>query len=205
MEVRELAPGLWGWTAPHPEWKPGQGWDEDVWCWYVELDGATALVDPLVPGDEAERFWRHLDADVERRARPVHVLLTASQHRRSADEIAARYEAPIWDGHGALPAGVRTFRVDHPQPVERPLWLEEYRALVFGDALLTVQGELRVWWDDRWWPDAEGWYAERLLPSLRALGELPVEHVLVGHGPPIVGNGAAELRAALDRPAYASE
>jgi hypothetical protein len=199
MDVRELAPGLWGWTAPHPAWKPDKGWDEDVWCWYVELEGATALVDPLVPLDDAERFWRHLDADVARRALPVHILLTAAHHRRSSDEVAARYDATIWDGDGALPAGVRTFRVEHPQPVERPLWFASHRALALGDTLKIDHGELRVWWDVRW-PTGREWYDERLLPSLRPLAELPVEHVLIGHGPPVVGDGAAELRAALQRP-----
>jgi hypothetical protein len=199
MEVRELARGLWGWTAPHPEWRHGAGWDEEVWSWYVELEDTTLLIDPLVPRDDPERFWRYLDTDVERRAVPVRVLLTAPHHRRSADEVAARYGARIWDGEGDLPDGVRTFRVEHPQPVERPLWLEPHRALVFGDALKVEQGQLRVWWDVRW-PDGREWYDTRLLPSLRPLLELPVEHVLVGHAPPIVGGGAAELRAALERP-----
>ena len=198
MEVRELARGLWGWTAPHAGWAPGNGWDQHVWCWYVELDAATVLVDPLVPRDDEERFWRHLDADVERRALPVRVLLTAPHHRRSADEIAARYGATIWDGDGDLPAGVRTFRVEHPQPVERPLWFASHRALAFGDSLSVQGGELRVWWDVRW-PEGEAWYRAHLLPSLVPLVELPVEHVLAGHGGPVPG---AELRAALGRPPY---
>lgn len=198
MAVRELAAGLWGWTAPHPDWKPGEGWDQDVWCWYVELDEATAVVDPLVPRDDAERFWRHLDADVERRGLPVSVLLTAPHHRRSADEVAARYAAAVWDGDGALPARVRTFRVEHPQPVERPLWFESHRALAFGDALALRDGRLRVWWDVRW-AEGDAWYREHLLPSLQPLEELPVEHVLVGHGGPLPGS---ELRAALARPPY---
>ncbi len=204
MEVAELRPGLWTWTAPHPAWQPGQGWAEDVRCVYAETDDATLLIDPLVPADDGERFWTHLDADVERRGVPVVVLLTASHHRRSADEIAGRYGAAVWDGEGALPPGVKTFRVEHPQPVERPLWLEAHRTLVFGDALTTLPGELRVWWDVRW---AEGreWYAERLVPSLRSLLALPVENVLVGHGSPVVGNGAAALRAALERPPWVAD
>lgn len=196
--MQELAPGLWRWTAPHPAWEPGKRWDEDVSCYYVETDSATVLVDPLVPRDDEQRFLQHLDGDAERRALPVRILLTAAHHRRSADLLAQRYDAVIWDGEGSLPAGVQTFRVEHPKPVERPLWLESHRALAFGDALTTRSGELRVWWDLRW-PDGEEWYRERLLPSLRALAELPVEHVLVGHGPPVPG---AELAAALERPPY---
>jgi hypothetical protein len=170
-----------------------------VTCTYAELPETTVLVDPLVPADEGERFYRALDKDVERRGLPVAVLLTAPHHRRSADEVAARYGAVVWDGNGELPAGVETFAVAHPKPVERPLWLAPLRALVFGDALTTAGGELQVWWDGRWAVD-EAWYRDRLLPSLRPLAELPVEHVLVGHGPPVAGG---ELARALERPPFA--
>jgi hypothetical protein len=157
------------------------------------------LVDPLVPDDEAERFYGALDKDVERRGLPVRVLLTAPHHRRSADAVAARYDGRVWDGDGELPAGVETFAVAHPKPVERPVWLAPLRTLVFGDALTTLGGELQVWWDLRW-ENGEAWYRERLLPSLEPLRELPVEHVIVGHGPPARGE---ELARALARPPYA--
>ena len=192
MPAEEVTPGLRVWTAPHPDLA------ERVWCTYVEVADATVLVDPLVPRDDDEPFLRALDADVERRGLPVQILLSARQHRRSADELSTRYGAEIWDGSGALPAGVETFPVEHPKPVERPFWLSSHRALVFGDALQVVDGELRVWWDRRW-KVGEDWYRDRLLPSLRPMLDLPVEHVLTGHGPPVAG---AELAAALDRPPY---
>src|SRR3712207_7332660 len=47
------------------------------------------LVDPLVPADEAERFWRALDRDVEQHGAP-NVLITVSWHTRSAREIHER-------------------------------------------------------------------------------------------------------------------
>ena len=34
MTVTEIATGLWRWTAPHPDWKEGEGWDQDVGCVY---------------------------------------------------------------------------------------------------------------------------------------------------------------------------
>jgi glyoxylase-like metal-dependent hydrolase (beta-lactamase superfamily II) len=63
--------------------------------------------------------------------------------------------------------------------------LPEQRALVFADALTAPDGELRVW--------ATPWHEERALPALRALRELPFEHVIVSHGEP------AHDRAALER------
>ncbi len=60
---------------------------------------------------------------------------------------------------------------------ETPLWLPEHRALVFADALTAPGGILRVW--------ATPWHEERALPALRALLELPFEHVIVSHGDPV--------------------
>ena len=86
MDVQPLRPGLWRWTAPHPDWlpekdKPG-GWAEYVGCVYFEpaenKRDAVVLIDPLAPPagtPDAERFWRALDRDVERAGVPVAILL----------------------------------------------------------------------------------------------------------------------------------
>ena len=60
--------------------------------------------------------------------------------------------------------------------METPLWLPEQRALVFADAFTAPGGELRVW-------DSPA-HAERALPALRALLELPFELVILAHGEP---------------------
>ena len=88
--MQQITPGLWRWTAWHSEWK------EDVGCVYYEGHDAIVLIDPLVPEDEAARFWRALDRDVERAGRSVHVLITIFWHTRSAREVAERYGARIW-------------------------------------------------------------------------------------------------------------
>ena len=91
MNVSELAPGLWRWTAPHPDWKEGADWEQEVGCVYYEAAGATVLIDPLVP-PEQERFFDALDRDVQRRGLPVSILLTVPWHARSSAELAERYE-----------------------------------------------------------------------------------------------------------------
>jgi glyoxylase-like metal-dependent hydrolase (beta-lactamase superfamily II) len=185
VQVDELAPGLWRWTAEHPEWKQGAEWEPEVACFYAETDAATLLVDPLVPvGADTERFWSHLDADVERRGRPVAVLLTGEWHRRSTDEVAARYGALVHDGD-ELPGDVVRLAAGE---AETALWLPAHRALAVGDALISVGGELRLW-------------CARSPESLAALLELPVEHVLVAHGDHVRG-GRAALAAALEREPY---
>src|SRR5206468_8959668 len=55
MDVLEIAPGLWRWTAYHDEWK------EDVGSTYCETTDGVVLVDPLVPHADQDRFWRSLD------------------------------------------------------------------------------------------------------------------------------------------------
>ena len=67
---------------------------------------------------------------------------------------------------------------------ETPLWLPEQRALVFADALTAPEGELLVW--------ATWWHEEQVLPALRALLELPFEHVIVSHGEPVHTRAAYE-------------
>ena len=75
---------------------------------------------------------------------------------------------------------------------ETPLWLPEQRTLVFADALTAPGGELRVW-------DAPA-LEERALPALRALLELPFEHVIVSHGTPV--HDRAAFARALGRPPW---
>jgi hypothetical protein len=217
VEVDELAPGLWRWTARHPDWRNEYDWSPEVGCFYVEADDVTLVVDPLVPGGEAERFWRALDRDVERRGLPVAVLLTEAAHARSAGELAARYDAGVWGHEEARPkVGSAAFHVLRPGAAApggataldegvhhgtgTPLFLPSHGALAPGDAIVEVDGELRVWWE----LGDEGTEAElrgQLLPALRRWLELPIERVLVSHGQQRAF-GRDEVAAALDRPPW---
>jgi hypothetical protein len=217
MEVVELAYGLWSWTATHPAWQAGLGWDAEVRCFYLEAEDATVVVDPLVPADAADRFWRALDRDVDRRAKPVAVLLTQAAHARSAGELAARYDADVWGHEDARPkvGGARFHPLApgetapggaHVLPLDqesdgsgRPLYFPDHAALAVGDVFIAVEGELRIWWTRD--GSSGSWYRERLLPSLHRWLELPVEHVLVSHGAQVTGGGDA-IAAALERPPY---
>ncbi|MBA2643556.1 MAG: hypothetical protein H0U82_11620 [Actinobacteria bacterium] len=207
MVVLELAPGLWRWTAFHEEWKA------DVGCVYCETRDGVVLIDPLVPGDESERFWGALDRDVERAGGTVHVLVSIFWHVRSAAAMLERYGARIWapttsraavarragsvtDAFrpgDSLPGGIEAFRT--ARRTEVVFWLPEHRALVPGDVLLGDDaGGVRMC-PESWLPGAIG-HAE-LAESLRPLLELPVERVLVSHGEPVLEGGSAALDAAL--------
>ena len=146
MKVVELAPGLWRWTAPHPDWKEGDEWEQDVGCVYYEAAAATVLIDPLVP-PERDRFFEALDRDVERRGLPVAILLTCEWHERSAAELKARYGAG-----DAPPPGVEPV-LALPEIEETLWWLPEQRTLVPGDVLLGAPGGVSVC-PDSWLGDA---------------------------------------------------
>src|SRR5215208_627292 len=166
MDPRELKPRLWYWTARHPDWGPGDGWEPDVGCYaYVTPDGGTlVLVDPLVPAGDDDALWRALDADVDHHG-PPHVLVTVFFHARSAQEILDRYDrARVW-GHAPardelakwtsvtdgfqlgdpLPAGIQALPVGGDEH-EVAYLLPEYDAVVLGDAMIAPPGgAVRVW------------------------------------------------------------
>jgi glyoxylase-like metal-dependent hydrolase (beta-lactamase superfamily II) len=202
--VDELAPGLWRWTAFHPEWK------EEVGSVYYEAPDAIVLVDPLVPTDEAERFWTALDRDVDRAGAPLHVLISVFWHVRSTREVAERYGARVWAptrGRAAIErrAGTVTdvFRPGDELPggivplataraTEVVFWIPAHRTVVAGDVIL---GGLTLcpasWLPEKTSPD-------QLADSLRPLLELPVERVLVSHGEPMLAGGRDALARMLD-------
>jgi hypothetical protein len=199
MDVQELRPGLWRWTAAHPEWEHAENWGPEVASVYAELPQALVVIDPLVPADEDERFWSALDRDVERLARPVYVLLTVHWHERSVAAVLERYGATLWraEDTGELPDGVQAEVVRGSDWVEALFYLEPYRALVAGDLLIGRDGEIQL--PVHWFPKGEQEWAETTLkPELRErLGGLPIDLVLVSHGEPVLTDGDAALERAL--------
>jgi glyoxylase-like metal-dependent hydrolase (beta-lactamase superfamily II) len=200
MDVQELRPGLWRWTAAHPEWAHAEHWGPDVASVYAELPDAVVVVDPLVPAGEEERFWSALDRDVERLGRPVYVLLTVHWHERSVEAVLERYKAILWrpEEKVELPAGVEPIVVEGADWTEAMFYLEPHRALVVGDLLVGADGGIGL--PVQWFPVAEqDWVRAELKPMLRdQLAALPIELVLVSHGEPVLADGAAALAQALD-------
>lgn len=216
MEIEQLRPRLWRWTALHPDWTPEEGgpdgWAQEVASFALVEDDALVLFDPLVPTDDEERFWRALDDDVRRHGAPE-ILLTCYRHARSAQEIADRYdgarilsvaagaeqtlarvvEAETFSVGDALPSGVEARPTDDPEEVV--FWIPSHGALVAGDVLLgTEDGGVRPV-PDSWLRD--GTTREQIRGALLPLLELPVELVLVTHGEPVRTDAHAALAVAL--------
>jgi hypothetical protein len=211
--VDEIAPGLWRWTAPHPEWRPDVEWGHEVASFALAVDETLLLVDPLVPED----VWPRLDELADERA-GVAALITIPYHVRSSEDVLARYgaKASVW-GHpaaarrmrgasslrpiepgAALPGSAEAFAIGSPRRQEMPLWFPSHRALAFGDAVVGVGGALRVWlWEAADGTKRKAWYRNRFVPTLEGLLGLETESVLVTHGPAVVGGGREALREAL--------
>jgi hypothetical protein len=194
VEAGRLADGLWRWTAPHPDWEKWPNHEREareVGCVYYEARDASVLVDPLVPAGEEEAFFRHLDADVERRGLPVVVLLTAEWHRRSADELAARYDARIG---GALPEGIDELAIEGADERQVAYFIRPHAALVVAEIFgVDVEGEPYVA------PSPALARPEELEASLDRIMELPIERLLVSHGEPVLEDAKSRMAEALAR------
>ncbi|HEX8101271.1 MAG TPA: hypothetical protein VF533_01530 [Solirubrobacteraceae bacterium] len=195
VEVRDVAPGLWLWRQPHPDWRAGDGWEAEVASFAVASRGVTLLLDPLAPPPAERAVWDRIEA-----ARPDAVVVLKPDHVRDVDLFVRWYGARaygpflFWPGDvprtelqairpgDELPGGLQVLH-DGRGHMETPVYLPEQRALVFADALTAPDGVLRVW--------GTPWQA------LRGLLELPFEHVLVAHGEPVHRREAFE--AALER------
>lgn len=192
--MQEIAPGLRRWTA----WR--EGWDEDVGCVAVDTGDGLVLIDPLDPPAAV--------------AKPAHVLVTVFWHYRSIKDVGApRVWAPsrskkplenrgiaVTDVVGdELPGGIVAFET--PRPSEVVYWLPEHESVVVGDVLLGAGAKPRAT-DEPLRLCPERWLGSKqthadLRRSLAPLLDLPVEHVLVSHGAPVVGNGSSELQRLL--------
>jgi hypothetical protein len=200
-ELTGLAPGLFRWTAIHPDADPSPDpgspadWGPYVGSVAYAASDAFVLVDPLVPGDRP-KLQAALDALASEHEQPVAILTTLGFHRRSRDELAGRYGASTSRARKTLPQGVETVVIAGAG--ETMVWLPEPRALVPGDRLLgDDEGGLRLCPDSwlRYLPS--GMRRAELREALRPLLDLPVELVLVSHGEPVLKGGREAIARAL--------
>jgi hypothetical protein len=191
VTLREIARGLRRWTSWHDHW------EEDVGSVAVDTSDGLVLIDPLDPPPEL--------------GQPAHVLVTVYWHAREAAGLKARTWAPsrslrplanrgveAENAADGLPGGIRAFPT--ARAAEAVYWLPEHRALVVGDVLLGAGAKPRPT-DDALRLCPERWLGKAthddLRESLRPLLDLPVEHVLVSHGAPVLGGGKAALERVL--------
>jgi glyoxylase-like metal-dependent hydrolase (beta-lactamase superfamily II) len=211
LALRELAPGLWSWSRPR------RGLPQTMTAYVLHDDVGTIVVDPFVPR-EGEAVLAAL-AGLARG--DVRILVTTPFHVRGAELVSRRLRerhAVAIAGHvhcatrldersafhalrggETLAGGIRVYAIGRPPRAELPYELPAHGALAFGDTVLEVDGELRVWPRLRADAGGERAYATRLRPTLDALVRPGVERVLVTHGAPALRDGAGALTEALAR------
>jgi hypothetical protein len=196
--VSELTPGLFRWTAPHPDWTQAEhkgdpdDWPREVGSVLYRATDALALIDPLLPVEDRDAFLAWLDSVVA--GRPVSVLSTVRWHRRDRELLAERYQGNSSRAWNAIPAGVA------PKPLrgggETVYWLGEAAALVFGDSLVGDEAGGAHLCPESWLKEVRVDRAG-LARLMEPLIELPAERLLVSHGEPVLHDGRAVLARAI--------
>jgi hypothetical protein len=188
--VREIAPGLWHWTALR------ESIGSEVSSYYLAAE--RVVLDPMLPPERPDWF------------QPEHAILTCRHHSRDAwelglapwvveqgaHELEGRGEFRTFAWRDELPGGILACEVDALSPDETALYIPAHGALAIGDGVVR-------------WPDVEGLTfvpdflmddPEQTREGLRTayrklLDELEFEHLLLAHGDPVVGGAQEELRA----------
>lgn len=213
-DIEEIVAGLWRWERHPRGLRPGEFGGRTSYA--VASGRDVLLLDPLVNGAD-DPALDVLDDLVRGRVR---ILVTMPYHTRSSESLSRRYrsaKARIY-GHpsvatrlshgsgfeavtgGGDVAGIARFHsIGRPPRSQQPIEIPAVRALVFGDVVVdTGGGELRVWADPFDSEDRRQWWHSRYLPTLQRLADLTIDHVLVTHGQPAIGDGKAALQRALN-------
>ena len=221
-----VRPGVWHWTAPHPDWTPwdpvaktGFGWSQKVGCVCYETPDQLVLIDPLAPPSctpDHRQFWQALDDSVQQRQQPVAVLLSTDWHDRSAQAVFNRYSqqfgASIWV-HEAAPRDSLDC-----QPTHTFCEGGQFAGSVQAYFLKTPHPEVFFYLPsvrtlviaDALWGSSDGrlWIGSHEFCSdlPRLLEEFQIDRLLLSHAEPILSNAQAVLAAvARERPEWADE
>ncbi len=195
--MREIAAGLWHWTAPHEH----IGMDVSSYL----LAAERVIIDPMIPAEGLESLRVH--------GAPEHVLLTNRHHDRDAwrlreafgctvhcvrnglYELAGRGPVEAFDFGDELPGGAIALEVDAICPDETALHIPAHRALACADGVVRWPGqEALAFVPDNLMDDPEDTKAG-LRDAYRRLLDLDFDLLLLAHGEPVVGGGRDALRA----------
>ncbi len=169
-DLREVAPGLRYWTAPHPQWRGATEWPEEVGCVCFEAADAGRVDRSAAATGQGS------------------VVSGGARSRRRAPRSTGR-----GDAHGTLAQARRcldrgTLRHDG---VGTPGRIRPGRALVVAELLMGIDGGLRVC------PPPALQDRAAFEASLQTLLRWSIDHVLVSHGEPVIGNGGRQINDAL--------
>ena len=203
--MKEIAPGVWHWTAHH------EGIGTDVHSYFLAPEGV--VIDPMKPAQGVER--------IEAIAPPEEVVLTNRHHYRGSGafretcgisvrchragmhEFTKGEEVDPFEFGDRFAGGVEAIEVGVLCPEETALYAErEGGLLALGDCVVRWEplGPL-VFVPDEHLGDDPASVKKGLRASLaRILDERDVDVLLLAHGQPVVGGGGDALRAFVEGP-----
>jgi glyoxylase-like metal-dependent hydrolase (beta-lactamase superfamily II) len=219
-DVRALRPGLWHWTASHPDWRPSEPWGQNVSSYAIDDGERLLLVDPIAPPSRIEKLATE---------RETAVVLTAPWHERDTQRLVEQLGVPVYTplpdtaeylmqtyGATAEEAGDGSPDVvwllkegkgeAHPYAAGDRLdvGVDVFPGQKPNDTVLWIESHRAVVAGDTLvdfgngleiserWLQLQRATREQVVEGLRPLLQLPVEHVLATHGGP-------SERAALER------
>ena len=207
--MREIAPGLFHWTALHDRIH------NEVSSYYVSQSGL--LIDPLLPAEGFDGGTDPLQW-LRQHGPPRAILLTNRHHYRHSGRLAEAFDvtvhasepgihefsaeqrvAPFHFGD-RLPGGVIAHEIDAICPDETALEIPSVRAVALADGLVrfsALDGPLGFVPDGLMGDDPEA-VKEGLHDSYSRLLKLDFDHLLLAHGMPAVGDGKEQLRSFLE-------
>lgn len=195
--MKEIVPGIWHWTALHPNIKI------PVHSYYLESE--RVLLDPIAPDDGLDWFETH--------GPPSDVLLTNRHHYRSTGAFVERFGAAVrcvrpglheftdgepvepFDFGDELPGGVVAHEVGSISPDETAFHIPAHDALALADGAVRWEpGGPLMFVPDHFMDEPEA-TKEGLRAAYRGLADLDFRHLLLAHGEPFVDDGREALAA----------
>lgn len=193
--MREIAAGLWHWTAPHDRI------GIEVSAYYLEAE--RVVIDPILPEEGLDWLAEH--------GPPEHAVLSNRHHDRHVwrlheafgtrvhcvrvgmHELEGRGPVEAFDFGDELPGGIAAHEVGAICPDETALHIPAHRALACADGVVHYRGSLSFVPDNLM--DEPEQTKRELRDAYRRLLELDFDLLLTAHGEPVV----AGAREALSR------
>ncbi len=196
--MQEILPGVWHWTATHPNT------GSEVSSYWARPAGA--VIDVLLPAEGLDAFAEEP---------PERVLLSNRHHLRHGERFAERFGTVIecskpglhefedgpqvegFDFGDQVAPGIEALEVGAICPDESALLIREAGALSIADGIRHYDGRMDFFADWLLGDDPEGVKAG-LRESYRGLLDLDFDNLLFAHGDPLIGGGKQALREFAD-------
>jgi glyoxylase-like metal-dependent hydrolase (beta-lactamase superfamily II) len=197
---QEVLPGVFWFTQVHPN----IGFEVSSHYLYAE----RVLIDPMIPGGTITWF------DEQEKGPPTDILLSNRHHYRHSSDYVQRYGTAVHcishgmhefagvEGPGRprpfefgeeLAGGVIAKEVGAICPDDTAFYIPAHRALLCADGVMQfAPGTPLMFVPDQFMDDPLQ-TKRGLIDSFSKLCELDFEHLLLAHGPPVIGDGKTKL------------